>query len=385
MIIPFRSPRCSLMSYVLNDTQKGIKDMVAEFARRDILPKAEELDKNRHYPQDAIKGIAAQKMTALLLPPEAGGPGLDTISYVIILEELAKAHGSLGLVLEAHNSLALYPLYALGSQKQKDEVLTPLANGDALATMALMEEGAGHNFGSWTTTAKKDGSGYVINGKKILVISGAVAEKVLVGTNGPEGVSIFILNKGSITKIEPGYVVGMNSAGLATMEFTNVKVGPDALLGTFGGARDVLVNASGLHAMGIAAVAVGVNQASLESARDYANMRVQFNETLAHFPAIQWMMTDMLACAEGARLLTHKAAALYDDKQDFIFPARLAKMVAGDGAMQSAVKCSQVHGGLGFTKEAVAERLMRDAKVLQILAGTSEAHKDFLAKKILGL
>ena len=147
----------------------------------------------------------------------------------------------------------------------------------------------------------------------------------------------------------------------------------------------MLVNAISLHAMGIAAVAVGVNQACLESAKDYANMRVQFNETLAHFPAIQWMIADMLANGESARLLTHKAAAYYDDKQDFIFPACLAKMVAGDGAMQSAVKCSQVHGGLGFTKEAVAERLMRDAKVLQIIAGASEAHRDFLAKKTLGI
>jgi len=373
------------MSYIFNDTQKNIRDMVAQFGERDITPLVEELDKEGKFPEDIIKKIAQLQLTGLLLPAEAGGPGLDTLSYCLILEELAKAHASVGLSLEAHNSLALYPISQLGSDEQRSTSLAALASGEIFGTAAVIETDAGYNPEAFETTATPEGDGYVINGQKTLVVNGQIAQKIVVAAKTDSGLGLFLLDREQVTTIEPMYVLGMRSAGITSMRFDNVQVAAEALLGEVGQVDVVWNKAISLHSMGIAAVAVGVGQASLEASVEYANTRIQFKQAIANFPAIQWMIAEMGVDVEASRLLTHKTAALYDDGQSIGHQASLAKYKAAETTMDSAIKCVQIHGGLGFTKESVAERFMRDAKTVQLLGVASEAHKDKVAKKLLGL
>jgi alkylation response protein AidB-like acyl-CoA dehydrogenase len=238
---------------------------------------------------------------------------------------------------------------------------------------------------AFETTAAKEGDGYVINGEKTLVVNGQVAQKVVVAAKMEEGMALFILERDQVTSVEPMYVLGMRSAGITKMRFENVKVGADAMLGEPGKALETWNKALALHSMGIAAVAVGIGQAGLDASVEYANTRVQFKQAIANFPAIQWMVADMGVDIEASRLLTHKTASLYDAGQDISNQASIAKFKAAETTMDTAIKCVQVHGGLGFTKESVAERFMRDAKVVQVLGVPSEVHKDRVAKRLLGL
>lgn len=372
------------MGYILSDTQKNIKEMVSEFAKREVEPKAEELDHNAKYPAELIEKVSELQLTSLVVPSEAGGPGLDTLSYCLILEELSRSCASLGLTLETHNSLVLFPILHLGSEDQKKGVLSDLIKGSKLGTMAVYEEDGGCNPDAWTTTAQVSGEGYVLNGTKVCVVGGQVAEDILVAVRMDDGPALFLVKRDQVSAIEPDYVLGMRSAGLATLKFENVQLGKDAMIGE-GNVEDVIQKALTLHSLGTSAVAVGVARNGLEASVEYANTRSQFNRAIGHFPAVQWMITDMGTNVEASRLLVHKAAVLYDAGEDISQLASMAKLKSAETTMDNAIKASQIHGGLGYTTESVAEKLMRDAKTLQVLGISSEAHRDKIAKRLLGI
>ncbi len=379
------------MAYQLTEEQRMIQAMVRELARDVLLPTAAERDRSCEFPSDNIRMMGTLGLMGMNVPPKYNGAGADAVSYSVALQEVAYACASTAVVMSVHNSVACGPIYLFGSEYLKENFLKPLAGGEKLGCFALTEAGAGSDPASQKTSAVKDGGSYVINGSKMFITSGKNSDITVVTayTNREarhRGISAFMVEKGT-----PGFSVGreeekmgLRASDTAELVFEDCRVPAENLLGREGDGFIIPMSSLDGGRIGIASQSVGIAQACLDAAVNYASERIQFNRPISQFQGLRWMIADMATEIEAARLMTFNAAAMKDRGEDFTGAASMAKVFASEMANRAAYKALQIHGGYGYTKEFAVERYYRDARVLTIYEGTSEIQRKVIADRIIG-
>ncbi len=380
------------MDFRLSQEQELTRATVREFAEKEIAPRSKELDESQTFPTDIIRKLGEMGMLGVLFPPEYGGSGLSYADYVLIIEELARVDGSIGLSVAAHNSLCSNHIFLSGSNEQKERYLTPLAQGEKIGAWSLTEPTAGSDASGTRTTAARKGKEWVLNGSKTFATHGSVCEVAVVfAVTDPKshkhGISAFILEKG-MKGFRPGRKenkLGCRASDTAEMVMENCRVPASHLLGKEGeGFIDALRILDGGR-ISIGALAVGIAQGAFEAATTYAQERRQFGKPIASFQAIQWMLADSALEIDAARLLVQRAAFLKDSGADVTAAASMAKLYASETAMRVTDRAVQIHGGYGYTKDYPVERFFRDAKITTIGEGTSEIQRLVIARHVLGL
>jgi len=378
------------MKLELNDQQKMIQKMVREFADKEIAPKAAELDKKEEYPTKILKKMAKLGLLGAIIPTEYGGAGLDSISYVIIVEEISRKCASTGVITSVHNSLVSWPIMKYGTEEQKKKYLPILAKGEQIGAFAATEPNAGSDLGAMRTTAVLKGNNYIINGDKTFITSGPEAGAIIVfavtdKNAGSKGISAFIVENNY-----KGYKVGsifeklgIHAARNSELIFENMDVPKENLLGKEGEGFKIALSTLDVGRIGIAAQAVGIAQAALDESIEYSKQRQQFGRPLSKFQAIQWIIADMATRIEASRYLVYNAAYKKDLGGRISKEAAMAKLFASETAVESAIKAVQIHGGYGYTKEYTVERLFRDSKITEIYEGTSEVQRMVIAASLL--
>jgi len=365
--------------------------MVSEFVDEEIVPVADEIDHDDEFPSDLIDEMAKLGLMGMPFPEEYGGAGLDYHSYAIGLEEISRGSGGLGTIVAAHTSLAGNMLYEFGDESQKEEYLTPLAAGDDIGAFALSEAGAGSDVPAMDTTAEKDGDEYVINGGKLWISNGSVADTVTVFAKtdpdaGNKGISSFIVRP----EEDDGFIVegteeklGDKGCPTAELRFDDLRIPEDRRLGDEGeGFVHALKTLNGGR-ITIAARGVGIARAAFEEARDYANEREQFGQPIGEFQSIKHKLADMDTKIQAAKLLMHKAADKKIRGENYIKDASQAKLYASEVSREVANEGIQIHGGYGYTKDFAAQRFYRDAKLNEIYEGTSEVLRNTIGDQLL--
>jgi len=379
------------MNFELTKQQKLAQKIAREFAKQELAPRAQELDETMEFPRDAIQKMAQLGFMGISIPKEYGGAGLDTVSYTLIIEELAKACASTAIIVAVHNSVCAYPINLLGTEKQKQNYLIPLAQGKKLGAFALTEPNAGSDPASMETTAELKGKHYILNGTKIFITSGSSADIVIVMASTDRakrsrGITSFIVEKGT-----KGFYVGtkenkLGIRGSDTCEliFENCAVPAENVLGTPGDGLVSALTTLDTGRIGVGAQALGVAQGAMEESIKYSMERKQFGRPIADFQAIQWMIADMATEIAAARFLVQRAAWLKDQGNPFTLESSMAKLYASEVAMRAATKAIQIHGGYGCMKDYKVERYFRDAKVIEIYEGTSEIQRLIIARNVIG-
>jgi alkylation response protein AidB-like acyl-CoA dehydrogenase len=379
------------MDLSLTQEQRQIKDMVSDFVDDEVKPRAAEIDKEDEFPWDLVDELAELGLLGMPFPEEYGGAGLDYHAYPMALEEISRGSGGLGTIVAAHISLAGNMVYEFGDEAQKEEYLTPLAEGHDVGAFALSEAGAGSDVPAMDTTAEKDGDEYVIDGGKLWISNGSVADTVTVFAKtdpdaGNKGISSFIVRP----EEDDGFIVegteeklGDKGCPTAELRFDGLRVPEDRLLGDEGdGFVQALKTLNGGR-ITIAARSVGIAQAALNEAAKYASDREQFGQPIGEFQAIQHKLADMDTKTRAARLLMHDAADKKMRGEKFVKEAAQAKLYASEISREVANEGIQVHGGYGYTKDFPMERFYRDAKLNEIYEGTSEVLRNTIGQQVL--
>jgi alkylation response protein AidB-like acyl-CoA dehydrogenase len=379
-----------MMDFSLTEEQLEIKRIVREFAEKEIRPHVMEWDENQVFPLDTLKSLGQLGFLGVLVPAEYGGAGLGYTEYVIIVEELSRVDGSIGISVAAHNSLCTGHIYNFGNEDQRRRFVVPLARGEKIGAWSLTEPEAGSDAGGTQTVARLDGDCWVLNGQKTFTTHGTygdicVAMAVTDKSAGHHGISAFIIEKGmpGFSRGKKENKLGLRASDTSTVIFENCRVPKENLLGELGnGFIDALKVLDGGR-ISIAALAVGMAQGAYEAALQYAKQRKQFGRPIAEFQAIQFKLADMATEIDAARLLTHRAAWMKDRGMQTTAQSSMAKLYAGEVAVRVANECVQVHGGYGYIKEYPAEKFYRDVKLCTIGEGTSEIQRLIIAREIL--
>jgi butyryl-CoA dehydrogenase len=374
------------MDFALTKEQEMVRKMVRDFAETELRPIAAEIDITCEYPKETVKKMGKLGLMGMTVSKEFGGGGLDTVSYAIGVEEISRVCASHGVVMSVNNSLACFPIEKFGTDNQKKKFLTPLANGEKLGAFGLTEPSAGTDAASQQTVAVKSGDEYIINGSKIFITNGAVADTIVIfamsdKTKGTRGISSFIVD----TKT-PGFSIGtiedkmgIRGSVQAELVFQDMHLPAKNLLGDEGkGFKIAMLTLDGGR-IGIASQALGIAQAALDESLKYAKEREQFKKPIGKFQAIQWMIADMATEIQAARFLVYKAAFTKDTAKRYSAEAAMAKLYASDTAVKATRNAIQIHGGYGFIKDYPLERLYRDAKITEIYEGTSEVQRMVIA------
>ena len=374
------------MNFGLTREQELVRQMVREFAVNEVKPIAAEIDETERFPMENVKKMAELGMMGIPFPKELGGSGGDVLSYIIAVEELSKVCGTTGVILSAHTSLCASLLYENGTQAQKEKYLIPLAKGEKIGAFGLTEPGAGTDAAGQQTTAVLDGENYILNGSKIFITNGGVADIFIVfamtdKSQGTRGISAFIVEKDfpgfSIGKKEEK--LGIRASSTTELIFENCIVPKENLIGKEGKGFGIAMKTLDGGRIGIAAQALGIAEGAYEETIKYMKERKQFGRSLSAFQGLQWMIADMETKIEAAKLLVYKAAWAKQNKIPYSVDAAKAKLFAAEVAMDATTKAVQIHGGYGYTKEYPVERMMRDAKITEIYEGTSEVQKMVIA------
>ena len=375
------------MNFDLTDEQELIRDTVREFAAADVAPIAAEIDREHRFPVELLPKMADLGLLGVPYPEQAGGAGADYVSYAIVVEELSRVCATTSVIVSGHTSLGTWPIYAFGTEAQKDRYLSDLTSGRRLAAFALTEPAAGTDAAAGTSTAVLDGDEYVLNGSKIFITNGGYADVYIVTaktdpTQGTRGISAFIVEKDL-----PGFTVGegerkmgIRASSTPPLYFNDCRIPSDALLGAEGSGFKIAMQTLDGGRVGIGAQAVGIAQGALDAAIAYAKERVQFGKPIASLEAIQFMIADMATEVDAARLLVYRAAWCKDNGRPYAAEAAMAKLFASETATRVAGKAIQIHGGYGFTESYPVERAYRDAKITEIYEGTSEVQRMVIAK-----
>lgn len=378
------------MNFDFTETQLMIKDMAKKFAEDVLAPSAAERDEKEEFPHEAVKQMGELGLMGMMVPEQYNGAGLDTISYVIAMEEISKVDASAGVIMSVNNSLVCYGLGEWGTDYQKEKFLKELAAGKKLGAFALSEPEAGSDASNQKTTAVKDGNFYVLNGTKNFITNGANADVVLVmattdKTKGSYGISAFIVEKDI-----PGFEVakkerklGIRSSDTVSLAFTDCKVPAVNRVGDEGFGFKFAMKTLDGGRIGIASQALGIAQASLEAAIKYSKERKAFGQVIAEFQGIQFKLADMATRIDAARLLTLKSASLKDSGKPYGSASAMAKLYASKVAVDAALEAIQIHGGYGYVKDYPVERYLRDAKITEIYEGTSEVQRIVIARNLL--
>lgn len=378
------------MNFEFTEEHLMIQESAKDFALNEIAPSAIQRDKSAEFPAEIVKKMGELGFMGMMVSPDYGGAGLDTISYVLAMIEISKVDASLGVIMSVNNSLVCYGLEKYGSDFIKQKYLVPLAKGEKLGAFALSEPEAGSDATKQKTTADKDGVSFSLNGIKNWITNGTSADYVLVmaTTNkelGHKGISTFIVEKGT-----PGFdhgikedKMGIRSSDTCSLTFQNCKVPKENLVWEEGKGFNFAMNTLNGGRIGIAAQAVGIAEASLDAAVKYAKERKAFGQTISNFQAVQFMLSDMAVRVDAAKLLTLQAAALKDAGKPYIKEGAMAKLYASKVAVQNALDAVQIHGGYGYVREYSVERYLRDSKITEIYEGTSEIQKIVIARSLL--
>jgi len=379
------------MDFSQSTEHRQIQEMVAEFTDEEIVPRAAEIDKTDEFPADLIDEMADLGLLGMPIPEEYGGAGLDYHAYASALEEISRGSGGVGTIVAAHISLACNMIYEFGTESQKEEYLTPLAEGSEIGAFGLSEAGAGSDVPAMETTAEKDGDEYVVDGGKLWISNGSVADTVVIfAKTDPEadqkGISSFILRPDE----DDGFVVegtedklGDKGCPTAELRFDSMRIPESRRIGEEGeGLLQALKTLNGGR-ITIAARSVGIAQAALDQALDYAQDREQFDQPISDFQAIQHKLADMDTKISAARMLMHRAADLKMRDERYIKEAAQAKLYASEVSREVANEGIQIHGGYGYVKDFPAERFLRDAKINEIYEGTSEVLRNTIADQLL--
>ncbi|MDH7485407.1 MAG: acyl-CoA dehydrogenase [Anaerolineae bacterium] len=379
------------MHFELTEEQRMTREMVRDFAENEIRPLAQERDRTGEFPWELIRKMGPLGLLGLPIPEEYGGAGADTVCYAIAIEEIARVCGSTAITVAAHTSLGTYPIYRFGNEAQKRKYLPRLASGQGLAAFGLTEPEAGSDAGAIKTRAVRDGDEWVLNGQKIFITNGSIADVVVVAAvtdpdKGPRGISNFIVEKGT-PGFRPGRdeeKMGLKASVTSQLFFEECRVPQENFLGQPGeGYKQFLITLDGGR-ISIGAMALGLAQGAYERALAYSKERVQFGQPIARFQAIQWMLADMATEIEAARLMVYRAAWLKDQGVRFTKEAAMAKLFASEVAERACFKALQIHGGYGYMREYDVERMYRDQRLCTIGEGTSEIQRLVIARQILG-
>jgi len=379
------------MDFESTEEHRMIRRMVREFAEREIAPRAEEIDATDRFPDDLFRRMGALGILGMPFPEAYGGSGSSYTSLIIALEEIARVSGSMAIALDAHTSLCCEPIYLFGTDAQKRTYLTPLALGEKIGAFGLTEPEAGSDAGATRTRAVRDGDEWVINGQKIFITNGSIADiSVITAKTDPEkgtrGISAFIVEKGT-----PGFQPGrdekkMGLKGSVTSElfFENCRIPAENLLGNENeGFKQFLVTLDAGR-VAIAAMAIGLAQGALDRAIAYAQERVQFGQPIVQFQAVQWMIADVATEIEAARLMVQRAAWLRERGERFTKEAAMAKLFATEVSERACYKAIQILGGYGYVREYEVERMYRDQRLCAIGEGTNQIQRIVIARQLLG-
>jgi butyryl-CoA dehydrogenase len=377
------------MDFTLSEEHRLVQSTVREWAATRLLPRAGEMDRSGVYPRELIRELGELGLTGVFVPEEYGGGGMDTVSYAIVMEEIARAEAALATVLSVNNSLVCFPILAFGSEEQKRKYLPALARGRVLGCYCLTEPTAGSDAASLRTAARRDGDAYVINGTKIFVTNGVEADVLVVyartGGEGPRGISAFIAERDapglSVGKIE--HKLGIHASTTCEIVLQDCRLPQDRLLGEEGKGFTVAMATLDGGRIGIAGQALGIARAAMEDAIAYAKDRAQFGRPIAQFQATQWKIADMATRIQAGRLLMYRAAWIRDQGRRHTLEASMAKLFASETAMSAATQAVQIFGGYGYIQDYPAERHFRDAKITEIYEGTSEIQRLVIARHVL--
>jgi alkylation response protein AidB-like acyl-CoA dehydrogenase len=378
------------MNIQLTEEHEMIRQAARNFAQNELLPGVIERDEHQKFPAEQVKKLGELGFMGMMVSPQYGGGGMDTISYVLAMEEISKVDASTSVVMSVNNSLVCWGLETFGNEDQKQKYLVPLAKGEKIGAFCLSEPEAGSDATSQSTSAIDMGDYYLLNGTKNWITNGSTASTYLViaqtdVAKGHKGINALIIEKGM-----PGFTIGNkeNKLGIRgsdthSLMFTDVKVPKENRIGEDGFGFKFAMKTLGGGRIGIASQAMGIASGAYELALAYSKQRKAFGKEISQHQAIQFKLADMATQIEAARLLCFKAAWLKDQHVDYTLAGSQAKLFASKVAMDTTIEAVQIHGGYGFVKEFHVERLMRDAKITQIYEGTSEVQKIVIARQLL--
>lgn len=374
----------------LTEEHRAIRNMVRDFARKEIAPIAAEIDRSGAFPHETIRKLGELGLMGIPFPEEYGGAGLDYMSYALVVEELAKVDASHALTLLTHTSNSLSPIWDFGNEEQKRKYITPCARGEKLAAYCLTEPNAGSDAKAIESSAVDKGDHFVLNGTKVFITNGSVADVfvVLARTDpekGTKGITMFVLEKG-MKGLKAGKKedkMGWRASDTSEVIFEDVRVPKENVLGERGqGFAQAMKQLAGGR-ISIAALSLGIAEGAFEEALKYSQQREQFGQPIANFQAVQHMLADMGTGIACGKHLTYTAARLRDEKKDIMTAAAMAKLFCSELAMKATLDAVQIHGGYGYTKDYAVERYMRDAKACTIGEGTSEIQRIIIARQLL--
>ena len=383
--------------FPLNDEQIMIRDTTRDFAQKEIAPIAAKFDESGEFPYETVKKMGALGLMGIEVPEEYGGAGMDTLSYVLAVEEISKADASHGVVMSVNNSLYCHGILKFGTEEQKQKFLKPVASGEAIGAYSLTEPMSGSDSGTMKSRATRDGDFYILNGRKLWVTSGPVADFVLVFMlTNPEkkqkGISAFLVD----ARNTPGFVrgkkepkLGIRASATSELIFENCRVPAANRLGEEGAGFKIAMTVLDVGRIGIGSQALGIAEAAYEASVAYAREREAFGQKIGEFQGIGFKIADMKTRIEASRLLIYNAAMAKERSKKtgerFTLQACTAKLFASETAMFCAHAAIQIHGGMGYSKELPVERYFRDAKITEIYEGTSEIQRLVIARNELGM
>ncbi|MBX3259168.1 MAG: acyl-CoA dehydrogenase [Labilithrix sp.] len=378
------------MDFDLTEEQRLVRDTAREFAAREVAPKAAEIDKSGRWPAEIVAKMAELGFLGVAIPEQHGGAGLDSLTYALVMEEISAACASCGVIMSVNNSLFCDPLYKFGTDAQKTEILGPCASGKKLGCFGLTEPMSGSDAQTMVTQAEKTSDGWVLNGAKNWITNGPHADYIVVfavtdRSGGKVRHTAFVVPKGTpgFTQASPDHKLGIHGAHSCTVFFENCKVPDTAVLGNVGEGFKVAMATLDGGRIGIAAQALGIARAALETSVRYSKERKSFGVTISNHQAIQFMLADMATELDAARLLTWRAATMKDSGARHSMQSAEAKLYASEVATRVAHKAIQIHGGYGYSTEFPVERHYRDARITEIYEGTSEIQRIVIAASLL--
>ena len=380
------------MNFNLTEEQLMVKELCSTFSNRQLKPKAALYDKSHEFPWEHINKLKEMGMMGIVYPEEYNGSGMDYISYAIAIEELSRGCASTGVIVSAHNSLCISPIYFFGTEIQKESYLPDLCSGNKIGCFGITEPEAGSDAAGTKTTAVLDGDEYILNGTKNFITNGSVADIAVITavtdkSNGHKGLSFFIVEKGtkgfSVGKHEEK--LGIKASPTTELIFDNCRLPKDNIIGSPGDGFKISMHTLDGGRVGIGAQALGIAQAALDESLEYAKERKQFGKSISNFQAIQWMLADMATEINAARLLVYQAAEGIgtNNRQQYSKFAAMAKLYASELSHRVTHKAIQIFGGYGYTEDYPVERLYRDARITEIYEGTSEIQRLVIANSIL--
>ena len=378
------------MDSILTEKHRVVRRSVRRFCERELQPIAKEIDHEARFPWEVVEKMGRLGYFGIQAPKELGGADMDSLSYAIIVEEISRVCAGLGLCVTVHNSVAVYPILAFGSEEQKAEWVPPLARGEKIGAFCLTEPNAGSDATGIESTAVKDGGSYVVNANKVFVTNGGVADTCLIFVQTNPGAdrkeaSVVVAERGV-----PGFVVGdledlsgMRANPVSSIRLYDCRVPLKNLLGKEGQGLRIGLTALDTGRMGIAAQSAGIGQAALDEALGYARQRRQFGVPIAKHQAIQSMIAEMATLVDASKLMTYRAAAFRDKGKPFSQESAMAKLFASEASSKITDMAVQIHGGYGYSKAYPVERYYRDARVTRIYEGTSEIHRMVIARGLM--